>query len=160
MSHVPVIVAPENASTAEWQRREASVRRLYITGTCVLREGKPLQKTSGPPGWGLGVGPTTPPRKNYQVTETANMNSNPQSPMEISSQAPELGSMTAPSGNPSGEAMSSRRIFLWADIRHMWKEASDWLIPINEASDWLKFWWRHQGGHYHVHTWKWSDLIG
>ena len=79
----------------------------------MLREGKPLQKTTGPPGRGLGVGPATPPRKNYQVTETATMNSNPQSPMEISSQAPELGSMTAPSGNPSREAMSSRRNFLW-----------------------------------------------
>ena len=52
----------------------AVVRRLYITGTCVLREGKPLQKTTGPPGWGLGVGPTTPPRKNYHVTETATAN--------------------------------------------------------------------------------------
>ena len=112
VSHVPVIVAPGNASAAEWQRREASVRRLNITGTCVLREGKPLQKTTGPPGWGLGVGLTTPPRKNHQVTETATMNSNPQSPMEISSQAPELGSMTAPSGYPSREAMSSRRNFL------------------------------------------------
>ena len=28
MSHVPVIVAPKNASAAEWQRREASVRPL------------------------------------------------------------------------------------------------------------------------------------
>ena len=76
MSHVPAIVAPGNASAAEWQRREASVRRLHVTGTRVLREGKPLQKTTGPPGWGLDVGPTTPPRKNYQVTETATMNSN------------------------------------------------------------------------------------
>ena len=78
----------------------------------MLREGKPLQKTTGPPGWGLGVGPTTPPRTNFQVTETATMNSNPQGPMEISSKAPELGSMTAPSENPSQEAMSSRRSFL------------------------------------------------
>ena len=78
----------------------------------MLREGKPLQKTTGPPGWGLGVGPTTPPRKNLQVTETATMNSNPQGPMEILSQAPELCSMTAPSENPSREAMSSRRSFL------------------------------------------------
>ena len=52
-------------------------------------------------GWGLGVGPTTPPCKNYLVTETATMNSNPQSPMGISSQATELGSTTAPSENPS-----------------------------------------------------------
>ena len=58
------------------------------------------------------MGPTTPPRKNYQVTETAAMNSNPQGSTEIPSQAPELGSMTAPSGNPSREAMSSRRSFL------------------------------------------------
>jgi len=40
------------------------------------------------------------------------MNPNPQGPMESSSQAPELGSMTAPSENPSREAMSSRRSFL------------------------------------------------
>lgn len=93
--------------------RGESVRRLYITGTRVLSERQALQKTTGPPGRGLGVGPATPPRKNYQVTETATMNSNPQSPMEISSQAPELGSMTAPSGNPPREAISSRRNFLW-----------------------------------------------
>ena len=78
----------------------------------MLREGKPLQKTSGPPGWGLGVGLTTPPLKNYQVTETATINSNLLGPMEISSQAPEFGTMTAPSENPSREAMNSRRSFL------------------------------------------------
>ena len=78
----------------------------------MLREGKPLQKTTGPPGWGLGVGPTTPPRKKYLVTETAIMYPNPQGPMGISSQAMELGSMTAPSESPPREAMSSRRSFL------------------------------------------------
>jgi len=78
----------------------------------VLREGKLLQKTTGHPGWGLGVGPTTPSRKKYQVTESATMNSNQQGPMEISSQAPELGSMTAPTENPSQEVMNSRRSFL------------------------------------------------
>ena len=78
----------------------------------MLKEGKPLQKTTGPPGWELGVGPTTPPHKNYQVTETETLNSNPQGYTEISGQVPELGSMTAPSGNPSREAMSSRRSFL------------------------------------------------
>ena len=67
----------------------------------MLREGKPLQKTTGPPGWGLGVGPTTPSHKKYQVTGTATMNPNPQGPMKSSSQGPELGSMTAPSENPS-----------------------------------------------------------
>ena len=65
----------------------------------MLREGKPQQKTTGIPGWELGVRPTTLPRKNYLVTETATMNSNPQGPMEILSQATELGSMTAPSEN-------------------------------------------------------------
>ena len=40
------------------------------------------------------------------------MNSNPQGSTEISSQALELGSLTAPIGNPSREAMSSRRSFL------------------------------------------------
>ena len=49
-----------------------------------------------PPGWGLGVGPTTPPRKKYLVTEPAIMYPNPQGPMGISSQATELGSMTVP----------------------------------------------------------------
>jgi len=39
----------------------------------VLREAKPLQKTTDPPGWGLGVGPTTPPCKNYLGAETATM---------------------------------------------------------------------------------------
>ena len=90
----------------------ASTWRLHVTGTRVLREGKTVQKTTGPPGWGLGLGPTTAPRKNYQVTETATMNSNPQGSTEIPSQAPELGSTTAPSGNPSREAMSLRRSFL------------------------------------------------
>ena len=78
----------------------------------MLREGEPLQKTTGPPGWGLGMGPTTPPRKKYLVMETAIMYPNPQGPMGISSQATELGSMTAPSESPPREAMSSRRSFL------------------------------------------------
>ena len=78
----------------------------------MLREGKPLQKTTGPPGWRLGVGPTTPPLKKHLVTETAIMYPNPQGPMGISSQATELGSMTAPSESPPREAMSSRRSFL------------------------------------------------
>ena len=69
----------------------------------MLREGKPLQKTIGPPGWGFSVGRITPPCKNYLVTETATMNSNPQGSMKISSQATELGSMTDPSENPSRE---------------------------------------------------------
>ena len=59
------------------------------------------------------MGLTTPPRKkNFLVTETAIMNPNPQGLTEISSQATELGSMTAPSENPSWEAMSSRRSLL------------------------------------------------
>ena len=50
----------------------------------VLREGNPLQKTTGPPGWGFSVGPTIPPRKNYRVTAITIKNSNPQGLMEIS----------------------------------------------------------------------------
>ena len=90
-------------------------------------EGKPPQKTTGPPGWGLGVGPTTPSRKNYQVMETATMNPNPQGPMENSSQAPELSSMTALSENPSREAMSSRRSFLGpkSEMGLSWGEAGN-----------------------------------
>ena len=78
----------------------------------MLREGKPQHKITGPPGWGLGVGPTTPPCKNYLVTETATMKTSPQGPVESSNQATGLGSMTAPSENPTLDAMSSRRSFL------------------------------------------------
>ena len=35
-----------------------------------LRERVPSQKNPGPPGWGLGVGPITPPCKNVTITET------------------------------------------------------------------------------------------
>lgn len=33
--------------------------------------GERPDKTPGPPGWGLGVGLTTPPSRNHHVTETA-----------------------------------------------------------------------------------------
>ena len=72
----------------------------------MLREGKPLQKTTGTPGWEMGVGLRTPPRKNYLVTENVIVNPNPHALMGISKQATELGSMTAPSENPLHEAMS------------------------------------------------------
>ena len=36
----------------------------------MLREGKPMQKTTDPPDWGLGIGPRPSPIKNVLATET------------------------------------------------------------------------------------------
>ena len=67
----PRLVAPGNALSSWAAVAKGEYPAPLPNWNLWLREGKPLQKNPGPPGWGLGVGLITSPHKTSSIMETA-----------------------------------------------------------------------------------------